>query len=97
MARAVTPVTNASATLANLLTEFAYEAIFRVPVSEIFPGLFRAVEAGIEERLTMLEQNLHQSNVKGRNAVPIAQKLEFLFERSDSELILCLAKMLNIC
>ena len=74
-----------SDTVPNLLTAFAYEVIFRVPASEIFPGLYRAVEAGIEERLAKLEQALHDSNAKGRSAASVARKLEFIWERNNPQ------------
>jgi transcriptional regulator with XRE-family HTH domain len=69
----------------DLLTAFGYEAIFRAPISELFPGLYQAVAAGIEERLAKIEDELHQSTAKGREAVPIACKLEFLVERKNAD------------
>jgi hypothetical protein len=69
----------------NLLTALAYEVIFREPISDLFPGLYQAVEAGIEERLTKMEEELYQSTAKGRDAVPIARKLEFLRARKSGE------------
>ena len=69
----------------DLLTAFGYEAIFRVPVSEIFPGMYQTVAVGIEERLAKLEDELYRSTAKGRDAVPIACKLEFLVERKGTD------------
>lgn len=69
----------------DLLTAFGYEAIFRVPISELFPGLYQAVEVGIEERLAEIEDELQQSTAKGREAVPVARKLEFFCERKNPE------------
>jgi DNA-binding XRE family transcriptional regulator len=69
----------------NLLTALGYEVIFRVPASEIFPGLYKTVEAGIEERLAQLEHRLHQRTAKGQTAAQIARKLEFTCERKDGE------------
>src|ERR1700733_11023024 len=74
-----------SATVPNLLTALGYEIIFGMPVSELFPGLFHAVEAGIEAQLAKLESELQQSTAKGRSASVIARKLEFLCERKDME------------
>jgi hypothetical protein len=65
------------------LTAFGYEIIFRVPISELFPGLYQTVAVGIEERLAKMENELHQSTLKGRSAIPIACKLEFLCERKS--------------
>lgn len=67
----------------DLLTAFGYEAIFRVPISELFPGIHQTVELGIEERLEKMEDELHQSTAKGREAAFIARKLEFLCERRN--------------
>lgn len=74
-----------SATVPNLLTALGYEIIFRVPVSELFPGLYQTIETGIEERLAELEDELQQSTAKGRTAAVIARKLEFLCERKGPE------------
>jgi hypothetical protein len=69
----------------NLLTALGYEAIFRVPISELFPGLYQTVEAGIEERLAKMEEELQQSTAKGRRAALVARKLEFFWERKNME------------
>jgi DNA-binding XRE family transcriptional regulator len=72
-----------SAALPSLLTAISYEIVFRTAVSEMFPGLYHAVETGIEERIGIMEEKLKQSTIKGRRAAPIAQKLEFFCERKD--------------
>lgn len=72
-----------SVTIPGLMIALGYEAIFRAPISEIFPGLYRAVEAGIEDRLEDMENELQQSTVKGRKAASIARKLEWLWERKN--------------
>jgi len=69
----------------DLLTALAYEVIFRVPISELFPGLYQTVAAGIEERLAKMEDELGRSRAKGREAVPVALKLEFLNGRRFPE------------
>jgi transcriptional regulator with XRE-family HTH domain len=74
-----------SESVPDLLTAFGYEAIFRVPISQIFPGLYGTVELGIEERLAKIEDELGQSAAKGREAIPVAHKLEFLCERRSPE------------
>ena len=76
-----------SVTIPGLMIALGYEAIFRAPISEIFPGLFRAVEASIEDRLAILENELQQSTSKGRKAASIARKLEWLWERRNPESI----------
>ncbi len=72
-----------SKTVPNLLTALGYQAIFRVAVSELFPGLYQTGEAGIEERLAKMEEELQQSTAKGRSASPVARKLEFFCERKN--------------
>jgi transcriptional regulator with XRE-family HTH domain len=74
-----------SETVPNLLTALGYQAIFRVPVSELFPGLYQTVGAGVEERLAKMEEELHQSTAKGRSAAPVARKLAFFWERKNME------------
>lgn len=74
-----------SVTIPGLLIALGYEAIFRAPISEIFPGLYQTVEASIEERLAEMEKNLQQSTTKGRKASSIARKLEWLWERRNTE------------
>ena len=71
--------------LRDRLTAFGYEAIFRVPIAQIFPGLYETVELGIEERLAKIEDELGQSAAKGREAIPVARKLEFLCGRRSPE------------
>lgn len=72
-----------SATIPGLPTTIAYAIIFRASLAELFPGLYDIIEAGIEERLTALEKQLHQSTAKGRAAAIVARKLEFLCERKE--------------
>jgi transcriptional regulator with XRE-family HTH domain len=69
----------------SLLTAFAYQAVFRMPVSDIFPGLFHAIEDGIEERMNQFEGELNSSTARGRAAAPIARQLEWLYERTNPE------------
>src|SRR5262245_10514346 len=38
-----------------LLVALAYEAIFRVPIAKLFPGMYELAEQGIEMRLESLE------------------------------------------
>jgi len=75
-----------SESVPDLLTAFGYEAIFRVPITQMFPGLYETVELGIEERLTNMESELGQSAAIGREAIPVARKLEFLCERRNPDL-----------
>ena len=47
--------------LPTILAALAYQAVFRMPVSEIFPGLYHTVELGIEERLNEIARTLSES------------------------------------
>lgn len=72
-----------SETVPNLLTALAYEIIFDVPISTQFSGLYTAVEAGVEQRLTELVGELGQRDAKGRGAAQTARKLVFLSARQQ--------------
>lgn len=74
-----------SVAIPALLIALSYEVVFRVPVSELFPGLYRAVEAQVEEQLTRIEAELQESSAKGQRAAFIARKLEWLWERRNVE------------
>lgn len=73
-----------SESVPGLLAALGYEAFFNKPISEIFPGFYRTVSVGIEERLLHLERLLQDSSIKGREAEPIARKLEFMSERRNT-------------
>lgn len=68
-----------------LLMALAYEATFRVPVSEIFAGFYEAVAQGVEERLTALERKLGEQSANGPQAAATARKLEWLYARRSME------------
>lgn len=69
----------------SLLTAFGYQAVFRMSLSDIFPGLYHAVEDVIEERVNRFGSELNNSTAKGRAAAPIARQLEWLYERMNPE------------
>jgi transcriptional regulator with XRE-family HTH domain len=71
----------------SLQTVFAYEVIFRRPASEIFPGLFYAVETVVEECLAELEIALGDSDAKGAAAEGVARQLEWFWIRRNPESI----------
>ena len=72
-----------SVAIPSLLVALSYEAIFRVPVKELFADLYGALQQNIEERLAEMEQTLHNSTAKGRKAQIVARKLEWLWERKN--------------
>lgn len=63
----------------------AYQALFRVPVSEIFPGRYETAKHEVEARLEKMVEDLHQRTAKGREAAMIARKLEWIWERENQE------------
>jgi hypothetical protein len=68
-----------------LLIALSYQAIFRVPVSDLFPGVYEATRQAIEERLAKMGHDLEQCSAKGRNAAMIARKLEWMWERQNQD------------
>jgi transcriptional regulator with XRE-family HTH domain len=67
-----------------LVDVLSYEAVFGDPVRELYPRLYAVVRQGIEDRLMTLENELQRMSVKGRQAVAIARKLEWLNERKTA-------------
>ena len=63
-----------SISLPTILTAFGYQVVFQQPVSEIFPGLFHAVEVGVEERLHEFECKLSAAN--GQASAPAESNVE---------------------
>lgn len=72
-------------TFPSLMAALSYQAIFSVPVAELFPGLYEPILANIEMRLSDMEQQLRDSTAKGRSAEIIARKLEWLWARRNPE------------
>lgn len=60
-----------------------YETVFRIPASELFPATLQEISQDVEVRLTKLESQLSNSSVKGRKAVLIARKLEWMWARQN--------------
>jgi transcriptional regulator with XRE-family HTH domain len=67
----------------TLSMALAYEAIFRVPVSRLFPELYRSVEQDVEARLAAMETALQEKSARGRGARAAAQKLEWAWTRRN--------------
>jgi transcriptional regulator with XRE-family HTH domain len=70
--------------LPSLMAALSYQAIFRTPITELFPGLYETIAQGIEERLSALEHALENSSARGSKANIIAIKLLWLNERKGS-------------
>lgn len=73
------------ASVPPFLIALGYQAIFRVPISDLFPGVYETAKQTIEERLVKMEHNFQQYSAKGRNAAMIARKLEWMRERQNPE------------
>jgi DNA-binding XRE family transcriptional regulator len=72
-----------SVAIPSLLVALSYEAIFCVPLVELFPGLYETVRLNVDERLSEMERTLQESSAKGRRAHVIARQLEWLWERRN--------------
>ncbi len=69
----------------SLMAALSYQAIFGVPVAELFPGLYEPILVNIEMRLSEMEHRLQDSSAKGRSAEIIARKLEWLWARRNPQ------------
>lgn len=72
-----------SVAIPSLFVALSYQAVFRVPIAELFPGLYETIQAGVEDRLSEMERRLQESTAKGRRAHVVARKLEWLWERKN--------------
>lgn len=68
-------------TLPPLVTALAYAAVFRVPVSALFPALHADIEQMIEGNLKSFVKRLEEQSGKGPGAKQTAQKLTWITER----------------
>lgn len=64
--------------LPPLVVALAYEALFRVPVTNIFPGLHDAVQQVVEDRLVALEEKFKNSPTRKAEMARIAQVLTWI-------------------
>ena len=62
-----------------------YEALYRAPISILFPGLFEEAKREVEGKLAALIVRCHQSTAGGREGSMIARKLEWAWERENQE------------
>ena len=68
-------------TMPSLIAGLCYQAVFRVPVSDLFPGIQAHVTQMIESKLAVLENELEQRSARDRGANAVAKKLMWLKER----------------
>lgn len=74
-------------TVPSLSTALAYEAIFRVPIHELFPGIHEAALKNIETRFADLDATLGRKSVCNRTARATAQKIQFIrYDRPNRKL-----------
>ena len=62
-----------------------YEALYRAPISILFPGLFEEAKKEVEGKLAALIERCNQSTARGREGSMIARKLEWVWERENEE------------
>jgi transcriptional regulator with XRE-family HTH domain len=74
-----------SRSMPPLIIALRYQAIFRVPVSDLFPGHYENIQRVIDERLAKMEQELQQRSGRDRGAAMIARKLEWMWERNNPQ------------
>jgi DNA-binding XRE family transcriptional regulator len=70
-----------SVTTPSLAAALCYEVVFRVPTSDLFPGIHTRVIQIIESKLAALEDELGQRSARDRGATLVAKKLTWLKER----------------
>ena len=71
--------------LPSLHIALRYEALYRVPISDLFPAQFEEAKREIEQRLASLIDDCKQSTARGRAAAMIARKIEWAWERENRE------------
>jgi len=64
-----------------LVVALSYEAVFGVPVRDLYPRLYEDIRQRVEAELTAMEAELQQMTAKGRQANSVARKLEWCNER----------------
>jgi len=74
-----------SRSMPPLIIALSYQAIFRVPVSELFPGHYEKTRRTIDERLAKMERDLHEGSARDRSASMTAHKLEWMCERNNPQ------------
>lgn len=70
-------------TIPTLPVALSYEAIFKVPISELFPGVQEAIIKSTEARLAKLELTLGRMSAGDRDADATARKLQFISARKN--------------
>lgn len=71
-----------SNSMPSLETALAYQAIFRVPVADLFPGRYHNIEKAIEMQVAALKAMLEKKSANDADAKATAQVLEWINERT---------------
>lgn len=71
--------------LPSLHIALRYEALYRAPISTLFPAQFEEAKQEIEQRLASLIDDCKQSTARGRAAAMIARKIEWAWERENRD------------
>ena len=67
--------------LPSLLAAFGYEAVFQVPMHQLFAGLRDAVNQAVEEEIKQFERELLQKASKRPRSASVAHQLEWVQKR----------------
>ena len=73
-------------TLPPLRTALAYQAIFKIPVAELFAGVRNSVDRDVVTRVDELVAGLNGKDQKGRQARLTTRKLGWLSQTHSREL-----------
>ena len=74
-----------SSSLPTILAALSYQVVFNEPVSEIFPGLYHAVEINIEERLEERARELGDNVIDNPIREFIARRASRRVNQQESE------------
>lgn len=74
-----------SNSMPSLEIVLAYQAIFRVPVSDLFLGIYQKIEKVIEAQLADLRATLEEKSAHDRDANVTARVLEWINERNCTQ------------
>lgn len=58
-----------------------YEAVFHIPVSQIFGGLYESAKASVQKRMSGLETSFKTPSLRGSRERAAARKLQWLISR----------------
>jgi transcriptional regulator with XRE-family HTH domain len=72
-----------STAIPSLIAALAYQFVFGVTATELFPSSVENIKRNVEERLSRMKDKLQDSTAKGRKAQKIARTLEWFWEREN--------------